>query len=339
MGIRKKVIHTASLKLFGGCIYCNVMLKGTDSVYLSDNKIKKELTEAPLKTQVWDENTVLCVNFNNSQLSGSNFEGSYGDVSHFKIYKTLGKQPKLYKVFTSLSANVSTVEDFSVGSACPYTYYIYSVCKQKDGTETIGNVIQSAPITLNDGIVRIIGLIQDEKDFNTYYIDMNNIWNLSLNLSDTGFTNNMAKTFTDTMHQYPKEVKGNGNYRTFQINGLLGKYDCDANRYIDTYDDIIEWERFMNNNELKLAIDLRGIMTLGSIDSNSFEYEEIGSHEVSVNFSFKQLEDIEHVNIINRQLPANPLSYDILEDSAEIPLKAEPIPPEEIPPFLTVERE
>lgn len=310
----------ASLKLFGGCMYCNAILKNSESDYISEDI--RELTHNPFKKHDWDKNTVVSASFDNNSLSGSNFDGGYNNVKYFRIYKTLSKQPKLHKVFTTSTAKSGNIEDFMVGSLCPYTYYVYPVCVDEDGTEVIGNVLQSKPIELNDGIVRVIGLIQDEDDLDTYYIDVHNIWHFALNTSNTGFTNNMAKSYVETQHQYPKEVKGNGNYRTFSIEGLLGKYDCKTDKYIDTYDDIIEWEEFMNNGELKMVIDRRGVITLGAIDSNSFEYAERGKHEVSASFNFKQLEDIEHVDILNRQLPANPFEYDVLADREPIALNS-----------------
>lgn len=315
----------ASLKLMGGCIYCNVLLKECENNEVPNQTELKSLTKKPFADHVWDDNTVIMANFNSSSLAGSNFEGSYGNVKYFKIYKTFSEQPKMHKVYTTTSSEVGVIEDFTVGSACPYTYYVYPICEETDANgntyEVIGSMIQSKPIELHDGIIRVIGLIQDEENPDLYYVDTKNLWHFDLNISDTGFTNNMSKTYTDTLHQYPKEIKGNGNYRTFPIEGLLGRYDCDKQDYIDTYDDIIEWEKFMNNDELKMAIDLRGIVSLGSIDTNSFQYSENGANEVSVSFTFKQLEDLEHVTVINHQLPANPLTHDLLADVDVVALK------------------
>lgn len=325
----------ASLNLYGGCAYCNVLLKNSTSTYLIESE-KDNLTDNPFKDYVWDDDTVIAANFKNNSLSGSNFAGSYGNVSYFKIYKTFSNQPKLHEVFTTANANIGVIEDFTVGSACPYTYYIYPICQDENGNETIGSIIESNPVELNDGIVRIIGLIQDEKDLDKYYIDLDNIWHFSLNISNTGFTNNMAKTYNDTLHQYQKEVKGNGNYRTFTVEGLLGKYDCEKHDYIDTYDDIIEWEKFMNNDQLKMAIDLRGIVSLGSIESNSFQYDEVGAQDVAVSFAFRQLEDLDHVTVINNQLPTNPTDTRVLVDSNNIALQATADSNNETNPYLVV---
>lgn len=309
----------AKLTLYGGCVYCNALLENTDSNYIDDSA-KTQLTTNPFADHEWDDNTAIMLNFNNDSLSGSNSDGAYEGVKYFKIYKTFSNQPKYHKVFTTENAERCIIEDFAVGSACKYTYYLVPVCEVEDENgkyETVGSLVQSTPITLNDGVIRVIGLIQDETDFNKYYIDPHNIWHFALNITNEGFTNNMAKTYTDTFHQFQKEIKGNGNYRTLSIQGLLGKYDCEINDYIDSYDDIVEWEEFMNNDQLKLAIDLRGIMTLGSIESNSFQYETTGEHEISVNFSFRQLEDINNVDIINRQIPVNPFKNNLLADNSE----------------------
>ncbi|MCC8172897.1 MAG: hypothetical protein LIO65_00390 [Odoribacter sp.] len=294
------------------------MLKNQEeSSALTDEELS-EITENPFADIEWDSSCVIRANFNGT-LSGSNFGSDYNNVQRYKIFKQFSEQPQLHKVYETSSADIGTIEDFIVGSKCAYTYYIYPICEVTDSDgntyETVGTPLKSSPIELDDGTVRIIGLTQDEDDPYTYYVDVDNIWAITYNLSDTGFTNNMSKTYSDTFNRYPKETIGNENYRSISIEGLLGRYDCTKDKYIDTYDDIIEWENFMKSSSLKAAIDLRGVVTLGNIDSNSFKYDDTDASTVSANFTFKELDDMDNITIINRSLPLNPITYNLLATS------------------------
>ena len=296
----------ASLTLYGGCSYDNASIENASPSYGMDNKLA-EMQENPLGNIAWKDNTVLCANFT-YDLSASNFEGNFQNIHHYRIYKAHSNQPELYKVYETNSVHENIVEDFAVGSECAYTYYIVPICTDENGDFVTGSVIKSDEIMLHDSTVRVIGLIRDKDDLDTYYIDTNNIWNFALNISDEGFNNNMGKTYNDTPQRFPIEIKNEGFYRSFNISGLLGKFDCESQQYINTYDDIIEWERFVNNGEMKLVIDLHGIMTVGTMDSNGFNYGSNAARSVTANFSVKQLEDISKINIINRGLWINPLS-------------------------------
>lgn len=301
----------ASVTLYGGCSYCNLLLKENNGTTLSDED-KSVLTTSPFNGYEWDKNTVMNAPFS-SDLSGSNFAGGFQNISRFKIYKKLGNQPKFHKIYDSDNVNMRVVEDYIVGDKCSYEYYIYPVCEDSNGSEVVSSPIKTDSISLNSGRVRIIGLIQDEEDSSVYSIDLNNVWGLDLNLTNEGFTSNTKKTFSDTLHAYQKETHGNGNYRTFSLQGLLGKYDCFSSEYIDTYDDIIEWENFINSNQLKVIIDLRGIITPGDIESNSFTYE-LNGKIVSVNFNFRQLDDLEHMTILAEPCITNPIYNSFLAD-------------------------
>ena len=313
----------AELTLHGGCTFCNAQLwQMRDNTVPSPSKIAG-IKQMPLSDRKWDADTVLAINFNNV-LSSGNIDGYFQDVKYFKIFKKLSQQPELLDVFTTPTEHVGVIEDFMVGSRCPYTYYTRPILQAKDAKgrtyEKVGTTVKSRPYELNDGIIRIIGLIQDEDNSDLYHIDNRNMWHISLNAVDAGFSNTIAKTFTDTLHKYQKETVGNGAYRTFDIEGLLGQYDCETNRYNDTYDDIIEWERFMSSGELKAAIDIRGIITIGDIDANSFQYNPNSNHTVSVKFSFRQFDDIANISIHGRQLPANPIYNDVLAEKMSAPL-------------------
>lgn len=290
----------AKLTLHGGCVYSNVML---DNTVLTED-YKQNLINFPIQNPDWNENAVLRAQFNND-ISGSNFEGDFQNVKSFEICKVVSQQPELHKVCSVNSNSQRIIEDFIVGNRCGYVYYIFPIIETTVNgvaVKLMNKAIQSEPIFINDEIIRVFGLIQDAEDASTYRIDYNNVWHLGYNVSNSGFQNNMSKTFNDTLDTYPVEVKGQGNHRTFSISGLLGKYDCNSHQYIDTYDDIIEWEQFMNNDDVKAVIDLRGVVHLGSFAGNSFQYAEQGNRMISVNVDFKQLRDMNDVTILGRQL-------------------------------------
>ena len=321
----------AKLTLYGGCAYGNAAVENMNG-YISSAETEA-LKANLLNDLAWNDNTVLRANFKNG-LTGGNFEGNFAadqdhDVDRFRIYTTYGNQPQLHKVFETNSSfetgsvTKTIVEDFTVGSECQRSYYIVPVCnvtefvteKDEDGNEIevehvigelTGDIIESEPITLHDSTIRVIGLIQDEDNPDTYYVDMNNIWNFSLNVSNTGFTNNMGKTYYDTLQKYPVEIKNQQFYRSFNISGLLGRFNCGTMKYADTYDDIIEWERFVDDDNMKLLIDLRGIMTVGDIENSSIQYDENGANLVYANFSVRELEDTNKITILNRGLIFNP---------------------------------
>lgn len=299
----------ASVKIYGGCLYDNLILNEYDA------NEEEAIIKSSFEDNQWSQNTVFCANFNdeNTLLSGSNFAGGFENIKKFKIYKKLSNQPQFHLVYNSEDVNCRVVEDFIVGDNCRYEYYIYPVCEKK-GVPTISSPMKTEPITLDSGKVRVIGLIQDADNPDLYTIDENNVWCLDLNVVNEGFTNHMSKTFNDTLHAYQKEVQGNGNYRVFPLNGLLGKIDCTTGEYVDTYDDIIEWENFMNNGNLKVVVDLRGIITPGDFESNSFKYE-YGAKAVSISCNFRQLNDINHITISAIPYDINPVRYTYLQDA------------------------
>lgn len=312
----------AKLQLGGGCTFCNAQLCQLRDDVFPDSKFQL-FKQAPLLDAEWDSDTVLCINFN-SILNSGNIGGYFSDIDHFKIYKKLSRQPELLEVYTTPQDQVGAIEDLVVGSRCPYTYYIRPIrVKEGEFSDKVGTTIKTRPYEIKDNIVRVMGLIPDEKRENAYYIDDKNTWHISLNAIDAGFTNTLAKTFNDTLNRYQKEVVTNGAYRTFDIEGLLGQFDCATNKYIDTYDDIVEWEQFMGSGELKLAVDIRGIITVGDIDTNSFQYNQNTDNTVSVKFSFRQLDDISNITVYGRQLPANPVYYDVLAEHTPRPLEVE----------------
>ena len=312
----------AKVKLFGGVTY-NAF--GVDEGSHSDD-LKETLTQA-YGNYSWNSNTKLLANFNDT-LSGSNFDGSYENIDHFQVYKTLGEQDTLHKVCQTENPTQRLIEDFAVGDLCDYQYYIFGICNNtmdvngvQVNIKTISPLV-SDKIQLHRGTVSVIGLVPTEED-NIYTIDEDNIWQLDINLTNDGYTLNTDKTFYQTQNAYGKATGGNRKQRTMSITGLLGKIDCSGDsQYIDTYDDIINWENFVSSNSLKMLIDLRGLITIGDTDANpTFQYDTNDNHDVSVTFTFNQLNDIDTVDVLGMIVPINPLYYEYLSDSEGALLK------------------
>ena len=123
----------ASITLYGGCTYCNLLITPNNSSTDFSDAVEHLTTDEPYQKlpfhDIESENdSVLCANFNNN-FSGSNFVGNFNNIKYFKIMKQLSNQPKLHKVYTTKSTSENIVEDFMVGSKCPCTYYIYPVCE------------------------------------------------------------------------------------------------------------------------------------------------------------------------------------------------------------------
>lgn len=313
----------AEVKLYGGVTYNAFGVDEGSHI----QELKDKLLKQKFNSYSWNRETKLLANFNGS-LSGSNFNGDFENIDRFQIYKTIGEKNKLHKVYETDNATQRIIEDFTVGDLCDYQYYVYPVCKDTINIdncdveiETISPIL-SEPVRLHNGIISVIGLKQDENDKNTYLIDEDNVWQLQLNVTNEGYTLNTDKTFYQTQDTYGKETAGNRKQRSVSISGLLGKIDCSSNEYVDTYDYIIDWESFCASGSPKMLIDLRGIITIGDIDVNpTFSYKTTPNHEVSVSFTFTQLNSIDNVDILGRHILINPLYYIYLSDVDSILLK------------------
>ncbi len=310
-----------SVTLHGGVTY---HLFGIDNGRQAD-VLKPLIEQTKLGDYGWKDDTKLLCNFNNN-IYGSNFDGDFGNIDRFIIYKTIGKSSKLHKVYETVNTSERIIEDFTIGDLCDYTYHIYPVCTNTmniNGNQVVietVNPIVSEPIQIHNDIVSVFGLIPN--GYNTYSIDENNVWQLQLNITNDGYTLNTDKTFYQTQHTYGKASGGNRKQRSIPVSGLLGKIDCSTGQYSDSFDHIIEWENFVSSNNLKMLIDLRGIITLGEIDVNpSFSYEKTSNHEVSVSFTFTQLNSIDNVDVLGRALPINPFDNRLLKDGDELMLQ------------------
>lgn len=311
-----------TIKLHGGITY---HLFGIDEGTHSDKSSKERFEKTKLGDYSWMDSTKLLANFNDN-LSGSNYNGSFGDVDRFEICKSIGDGDKLHEVCTTQNSYQKIVEDFTVGDLCNYRYHIFPICKDTAeiegktvNIETVSPII-SDDICIHSNIISITGVINNGN--NSYSIDENNIWHLQLNVSNDGYTLNTDKTFYQTQSTYGKASGGNRKQRSIPISGLLGKIDCGTGEYLDTFDHILDWETFAASNSLKMLIDLRGVITLGDIDVNpSFSYAETQNHEASVSFTFTQLNSIDNISVLGRVLPINPVERELLKDNNRLILQ------------------
>ena len=254
---------------------------------------------------------------------------TFDNISYFEVYKQIGNNPKLHKVYTTSSNKETIIEDFVVGNLCDYTYIIYPIELSNDfyfdnlteiittDNMRIASPMSSAPIRFNYGATTIFGLVQDEEDLNTYTIDYNDMWRFEFNLENTGTTLNMDKTFVDSQNRFPKMMGGNRRYNTIPVKGLIGYYDCDKGDYVENYDLLEDWESFTTNNRLKLLKDRRGRLVPCDIESSSYEYMDAMGASASVSFSAKQLESLDNITILGRALILNPVKNSILTTSKD----------------------
>ena len=257
-----------------------------------------------MNDNMWDEDSVILANMNNS-LSGNGQDYQFQNIKRFKVYKTIGNSnPKLYEVYETKSPTERIVEDFLVGDKCDYKYYLHPICAENDsGGETISQPISSETTSLNLGIVSVMGLIKVEGSEDEYVIDTENIWKFGFNITDDGYTLNTNKTFSDTHNRYQQMTGSYRAYKTKPITALLGDFDCATKEFIDTFEKLEAWDEFCRDCNLKVMIDLRGRIYIGDIDNNpNVNYENDGTREASVSFSFRELTDIDNVKILGRAI-------------------------------------
>ena len=252
-----------------------------------------------LSDSKWESNSVMLANMNDT-LSGNGADYQFKNIKRFKVYKHIGNNnDKLYHVYETNSGNERTVDDYTIGDMCDTQYFVYPVCtKEINGVsvEVISQPLVSEKISTNKGILSVIGLIR--KDENEYDIDLNNIWSFSLNLEDGGSTLNTNKAFSDTMNRYQQATGSFRAYKTKPVSSLLGNISCKNMQYKDSFEKIEAWDDFCCNNELKLLVDTRGRIFIGEIDNSpTSAYGETLYREITINFNFRELTDINTVKI------------------------------------------
>lgn len=300
----------AKVELFDGVYFdyfgvdSNTFSPGDDfEKYLSDKK------HSPID---WNENTKFLANFTDN-IGGSNFDGTFDTIDHFAVYRRIGNDQTLYKV---CETNDKFVEDFVVGNLCDCTYVIHPISKmQKTANNgvtkdvfTTQHPFESKPFSHDSGAVSIFGLIKDNNSDDVYTIDHDQLWTFRLNLVNEGTTLNINKSFTDTQNRFQRVSYNNKVYNTETVSGLLGRYDCFQNAYIDSYDLIKDWENFATSPTLKLLKDIRGRLFICDIDSSSIKYINANGSPVEVSFSVKEIESIENIEILGDSLSFNPVT-------------------------------
>lgn len=272
-----------------------------DNIPVTD-ELKNHILELGTGDDKWRDSSVMLANMNSS-LAGNGADYQFANIQKFKIYKTIGNQnPTLYKVYETADINERVIEDYVVGDLCDYRYYIYPVCGKTIGETPVQIVSQpftSDIVQLKDGILSVMGLIKDDTADNTYHIDKNNVWLFGLNINDSGTTLNTNKSFTDTQNRYQQETGTFRSYKTKSVTALLGTFDCTTREYTDKFEKLEAWDEFCRSSSLKVLVDLRGRVMIGDIDNNpNIEYDSCCDKEATVSFSFKEMDDINHVTIL-----------------------------------------
>lgn len=252
----------------------------------------------------WQDSSILLANITNPStcegtLSGNGSDYQFDGIKKFVIYKTIGKaNDKLYKVYETSIGTEKWCEDYIVGDMCEYKYYVYPILEGEKGFETINQPFETEPIRLDSGKLTVINLIQDG---DIYRVDTDNIWKFGANVSDGGSTLNTNKNFVNTLNSYQQEGGATMAYKTKSVTALIGDMDCSTREFVDTYEMLEAWDKFCASSSLKVLIDLRGRIFLGDIDNNpSTSYDTTSyQREATVNFSFRELDSIDNVTILN----------------------------------------
>lgn len=316
------------LKLYGGVVVDYVGIN--EDQFQTDN-LRRQLDDIKFQSPTWGRNTKLLATFNNS-LSGSNVGKSLSEITKFKICKTIGDaDDKLHEVFVSdfyfdsIKDNYSLtsariIEDFACGNACKTQYYVFPIARKPvylNGHERIMDFVYAPSVsnvveeTANH--VSIIGLIATDSP-TVFDVDLNNVWCFRLGVSNKGTTLNMDKTIHNTQYPYAKISSGNRKYDNGTVSGMIGRYDCNESKYIESFELFNEWESFAVSNIPKLMIDIKGRLFICDIDSTDFSYGDSYPYLTTVNFSFQQIASINDVTIHGRKLRFNPLYYQYLAD-------------------------
>lgn len=307
---------------------------GFVSIY-GDSVIKRLYVTADTSTETWNTMTadynnwewndnarLLC--YFNDTLNGSASSIEWTNVNGFRVYKTLGTSDYLHEIGNIEGTDARILEDFAVGDNCQYTYYIYPVIDNGDGTFYLGTVIQTEPIIFDKGVDKVFGLREitqsdgTSAQVPTYEVITDQVWRLILDLEDNGFTLNTDKTFYDTLSTYSTEYIGNRKYITKSVSGMIGDVDCNfkGSRILDTYDMLVSWNEFSSSANLKCLVDARGLILPGNFEANpTVEYMDIKGNPAVANFTWRQKSDLKIINIYGRLLAFNPLKELYLSSS------------------------
>ena len=271
----------------------------------------------------WYENSVLLCDYHLT-LNGKNYEADLKNICGYKVYKTFGEtDDTLYEIADLNGTDFKTVEDFVIGDMCKYTYYIYPKVIDKEHSDlySIGTVISTEPIQINNESLAVFGLtkIGDKK----FIPNLDEVWTFSLDLSDEGWTMNNDKTYYDNiLSRYTQESIGARAYLTKNVTSLIGKIDCSTNgEYEDDYDMLVTWINFTKSSCEKCLVDVRGLVLPGNFESNVSGKYEIGKgNPCSTTFTWRQKSDLDIITIYAIPLAFNPLHYEYLYGSDETTL-------------------
>jgi hypothetical protein len=148
-------------------------------------------------------------------------------------------------------------------------------------------------------------------------------WIFNLNLSTDGYKHNTNKVYHQGFSAYPKVSVGLTDYITTTLSCLIGDLESYTINNVfskysyknDTIDKITSWKQFSNSNELIMVKDLKGNVFIGSIDGNSFTFEDVGDEILTnLSFSITQINSMENFKVFSNSQNTNPLIYRTVDD-------------------------
>lgn len=276
--------------------YNHTILKGRQIIdYIwAQNKVNTtteiESIESETYAPVWDNNTILLANFNNT-LNGGSVVTLNENIINWSIYKKRVGDLNLDYVAT-LPANRNTLIDYNITNQTEYQYYVFPIT-----ANTVGNAMVSKPVTSNWWNWSLTG-IKETSTENLYYADVDNIWLFRLNLKSNTVEQNMDKTIYEGFTQYPKISVGERNYLTGSISCLLG--DVINAAYVnDTPRKQKDFMTFLQNGQKKLLKDPKGNIGIVDIVKNSFNImDDVKNQPTVVSWDWCQIGKSEFIQVI-----------------------------------------
>lgn len=178
----------------------------------------------------------------------------------------------------------TTLYDFNIVSNAEYIYYAYIL----DGNVVVASYISNL-ITPSWNGVYLTDVSYDNS--NVYTPDLVNIWFIELNNEPTEITRNYQVAHPLGINQkYPKSVRGDTNFKTGKISGLLGNISCITGDYDEGLFLIDEFDTFCANGNLKLLrSDIKGEYMIVDIDNMSSSV--FGQVATNINVGYTQIDD------------------------------------------------
>lgn len=180
--------------------------------------------------------------------------------------------------------------DFNIISGAEYIYYAYII----EGDTIISSYKNNSITPSWDGVYLVD---VNYEDLNKYIPDLSSIWLVSLNNEQGDITRNYQISHPLGVNQkYPKSIRGNANFKTGKISGLLGNISCVTGDYEEGIFLINKFDTFCGNGNLKLLrSDTKGENMIVDIDTMSSSV--FGQVATTINVGYTQIDDIDRKKI------------------------------------------